>query len=186
MGFPTGGDPVLMDISTSSTTNNLLARLRRQGKRLPHPFLQDENGVPTDDPDALTPPRKGSILPAGGLEAGHKGYSLALLVESLTAGLSNHGRHQPNVRLANTIFLQILDPEAFAGLDPFKDQMDRIVKACAETPPRPGVDRVRLPGERGLNLARAYRRDGVRLAEGILDALAPWAERLGVPMPAPR
>jgi L-lactate dehydrogenase len=186
MGYPTQGDPVMVDISTSSTTNNLLARLRRQGKMLPHPLLMDEDGVPTNDPAALVPPRQGTILPAGGLENGHKGYGLALMVEALTAGLSNRGRHEPSAKFANTIFVQILDPAAFGGTDGFKDQMNRISEACQNTLPRPGVDKVRLPGERGLALARDYHRNGVRLAEGILDALKPWAEKLGVAMPAAR
>jgi LDH2 family malate/lactate/ureidoglycolate dehydrogenase len=185
MGCPTEGDPILVDISTSLTTNNLLARLQRQGKRLPHPFLLDEDGEPTDDPAAVMPPKQGSVLPLGGLESGHKGYGLALMVEALTAGLTDRGRHQPGAKFSNTVFVQILDPEAFGGIDGFKSQMSHIAQACHDTLPRPGIERVRVPGEKGLALAREYGRDGVRLADGIIDALVPWAQRLEVAAPMP-
>jgi LDH2 family malate/lactate/ureidoglycolate dehydrogenase len=184
MGCPTEGDPILVDISTSATTNNLLTRLQRQGKKLPHPLLLDEDGYPTDDPAAVMAPKKGSVLPLGGLDGGHKGYGLALMVEALTAGLTNHGRHESTGKFVNTVFLQILDPEAFGGATGFQSQMSHIAQSCRDTLPRPGVDRVRVPGERGLALARGYAHDGVCLADGILQGLAPWAQRLQVALPA--
>ena len=51
--------------------------------------------------------------------------------------------------------------------------------------PRPGVDRVRLPGERGLRLMREQRERGVALFPTIVPALEAWSAKLGVPMPAP-
>jgi LDH2 family malate/lactate/ureidoglycolate dehydrogenase len=44
---------------------------------------------------------------------------------------------------------------------------------------------VRLPGERGLALKRQASAEGVRLYPGIITALQPWAEKLGVAPPAP-
>ena len=38
---------------------------------------------------------KGTLLPLGGLDAGHKGYALALLVEMATGGLAGFGRADP-------------------------------------------------------------------------------------------
>jgi LDH2 family malate/lactate/ureidoglycolate dehydrogenase len=58
--------------------------------------VQDHLGNPTDDPGVLSEEPKGTLLPTGGLDAGHKGYSLALLIEALTAGLSGHGRVDPS------------------------------------------------------------------------------------------
>jgi hypothetical protein len=55
--------------------------------------------------------------------------------------------------------------------------------ACHDNPPRPGVERVRLPGENGLARKRAAIADGVQLFAGIIDSLRPPAERLGVAMP---
>ena len=44
-GIPTDGVPVLMDISTSATTNGMTNRLHKEGKRLPAPWVMDGYGV---------------------------------------------------------------------------------------------------------------------------------------------
>jgi len=184
-GLPTSGDPVLLDISASLTTNGLTARLHKAGQRLPHAWLQDAQGNATDDPAVLFDEPKGTLLPLGGLEAGHKGYALALLVEALTAGLAGFGRADPAEGWGATVFVLALDPAAFGGRDAFARQMDWLVQACHGATPRPGTSGARLPGERGLALARAQARDGVALHPAILPALETWAARYGVAMPAP-
>jgi len=185
VGFPTPRGPVLIDVSTSITTNGLTGRLYREGRRLPHPWLIDEHGNPSDDPAVLFPPHAGSILPLGGLDAGHKGFALSLMVEALTAGLSGHGRDDPGQRWGNTVFLQVLDPEAFAGGEAFAHQMGWIAEACAGNPPRPGVDAVRLPGQGALARKARQLREGVVLNPAIVPQLSPWLEKYGVAMPAP-
>lgn len=185
VGFPTPRGPVLIDVSTSVTTNGMTGRLYREGRRLPHPWLIDEHGNPSDDPAVLFPPHAGSILPLGGLDAGHKGFALSLMVEALTAGLSGHGRDDPGKRWGNTVFLQVLDPEAFAGSEAFAHQMGWIADACANNPPRQGVDAVRLPGQGALARKARQLSEGVVLNPGIMPQLAPWLEKFGVAAPAP-
>lgn len=184
IGFPTCEGPVLVDVSTSITTNGMTNRLRKEGKRLRHQWLIDENGEPSDDPAVLQAPRKGTILPLGGLDAGHKGYGLALLVEALTAGLAGRGRADPPEPLDASVFLQILDPEAFSGAQAFHRQMDWVAQACVDNPPRKGFDRVRLPGQNGLARRERQLRDGVELEASILPALAQWAEKFRIDPPA--
>jgi len=184
IGFPTDAGPVLVDVSTSITTNGLTNRLRKEGNCLPHHWLIDESGEPSDDPAVLHPPRRGTILPLGGLDAGHKGYGLALLVEALTAGLAGHGRADPLEPLGASVFLQILDPEAFGGGEAFRRQMGWVAQACLDNPPRQGFDRVRLPGQMALARRERQLRDGVELEPSILPALVPWAEKLRVALPA--
>lgn len=81
------------------------------------------------------------------------------------------------------MFLQILDPEAFSGGAAFRRQMDWVAKACLDNPPRPGFERVRLPGQNGLLRRERQLREGVELETSILPALAPWAEKFGVGLP---
>ena len=95
LGFPTAGEPVLVDISASLTTNGMTGRLHRQGKTLASAWLLDAAGNASADPAVLFTNPPGTILPLGGLDAGHKGYGLALLVESLTGGLAGFGRADP-------------------------------------------------------------------------------------------
>ncbi len=184
IGFPTAGDPVLVDISASVTTNGMSARLYKAKQRFAHPWLLDAEGNATDDPAALYTDPPGTILPLGGLEAGHKGYGLALLVEALTDGLAGFGRADPKQGWGATVFVQALDPDAFGGRDAFLRQAEFIAQQCRDNPPRPGVDAVRLPGERAMALRREQLARGVQLHESILPGLEPHAQRLGVALPS--
>lgn len=183
-GIPTGGDPIVLDVCASYTTNSLTLRAFKAGEKLPHAWMQDARGVPTNDPAVLFTEPKGTLLPLGGLDAGHKGYALGLLIEALTGGLAGHGRADPPEGWGATVFVQVLDPEAFGGREAFARQMSWLAQACHDATPRPGGPPVRLPGERGLALARTQRAEGVALHPTILPALAPWAERYRVPLPA--
>jgi LDH2 family malate/lactate/ureidoglycolate dehydrogenase len=182
-GFPTGDKPVLIDISTSATTNGLTNRLHSEGGRLPAKWVIDGHGEPTDDPAALFKEPKGTILPLGGVDSGHKGYGLSLLVEALTGGLSGHGRADAKEGWGATVFLQIIDPKAFGGLDAFTRQTGELARQChASRPSRAGTP-VRTPGERGVRLAEQQREGGVALYPSIMPMLKPWAEKLAIAMP---
>jgi L-lactate dehydrogenase len=183
-GFPTGGTPASVDISTSTTTNGMTGRLYQQGGKLPAPWLIDGKGQPSDDPAVLFNEPKGTILPVGGLDSGHKGYGLSLLVEALTGGLAGHGRADAREGWGATVFLQAIDPVAFAGLEAFERQVGEVARQCRASRPVDAQRPVRLPGERGYQLAAAQAETGVLLHEGILPSLRPWAERYAVAMPA--
>ncbi len=183
-GIPTSGDPVLVDVSTSITSMGFAKQEGMAGRRLPGPWLIDRDGNATDDPGVLSSEPKGALLPLGGLDAGYKGFGLALVVEALTAGLAGFGRADPAEGWGGTVFVQVLDPDAFGGLDAFRRQMDHLVRAAHDSKPRAGVERVRLPGEGGLKRRRNQLAQGVALYPAIIPAVVPWAEKLGVALPS--
>ena len=185
-GIPTRGDPILLDVSASYTTNGLTGRLYNAGEKLPHPWIQDAQGNATDDPAVLFNEPKGTLLPLGGLDAGHKGFALALLVESLTAGLTGFGRADPSEGWGATVFVQVLDPAAFGGTEGFVRQMSGLADACHGATPRPGGPPVRMPGENGMKKFREQSDHGVALHPLIMPALVPWAQKLGIALPAAR
>jgi len=183
-GLPTSGDPILIDISSSITSMGFAIQQGKAGKRLPGAWLIDSEGNATDDPAALSAEPRGALLPLGGLDAGYKGFGLTLLVEALTAGLAGFGRADPQEGWGGTVFVQVLDPDAFGGIGAFRRQMDHMADAAHASKPRPGVERVRLPGEAGLRRLREQRTNGVALYPTIMPALVPWAQKLGVALPA--
>jgi LDH2 family malate/lactate/ureidoglycolate dehydrogenase len=184
-GLPTSGDPLLIDVSTSITSMGFVFQQHAAGRQLPGEWLIDHLGNATRDPGTLANEPKGALLPLGGIDAGHKGFALALLIEAMTAGLAGHGRADPPAGWGGSVFVQVLDPEAFGGLDAFKRQMDVLVDAAHDTPVRPGAEPVRLPGERGFQRYREQLANGVGLYPKILPTLLPWAEQLGVALPSP-
>ena len=177
-GIPTDGDPILIDVSASITTNNMSSRLIAEGRKFEHQWLLDRDGKPTDDPNVLND--GGTILPAGGLDHGQKGYALAILVEALTQGLAGFGRVDKPEGTNASVFLQVIDPSAFAGEAAFVRQTGWLANACRNSPPRPGVDRVRLPGDSAARRKQKALVEGIGLHEGVLHKLIAEAIRLGV------
>jgi LDH2 family malate/lactate/ureidoglycolate dehydrogenase len=184
-GIPTSGDPILIDISASITTNGMSARLLKEGKRFPGLWALDADGRPTDDPATLSTNPPGTLLPVGGTDHGHKGYGLALIVEALTQALGGFGRAEVPTQWGASVFVQVIDPAAFGGVEAFRREAGWLADACRKTPPVPGTDGVRLPGQVGLARKRRAISDGVEVYAGILGALRPYAERDGVTPPVP-
>jgi len=178
VGYWDGEQAVMVDVSTSSTTNNKITQYSRDGKRLEHAWLQDDQGRATDDPTVMQ--RKGTVLPVGGKDNGHKGYGLALTVEALTAGLSGSGRDDASLPWQGTMFIQVIEPDFFAGRDVFAQKMGWVSRKARANRPIDAAHPVRLPGERGLRLMREQQAQGVELADTTVITLNDWATKLGV------
>ncbi len=183
-GIPAAPDPILVDVSMSITTAGMAGRLRATGGRFQDKWLMDRDGTLTDDPWAVKD--GGSILPIGGLDHGHKGFGLALLVEALTQGLAGHGRADGETGWGAGVLVLAFAPSRFAGSEAFLRQTTWLADAAKANRPRDPERPVRLPGQLALARKRAAERDGVALAPVITDALAGLGERYSVALPEPK
>lgn len=181
--WPTATDPVILDVSMSITTNGLVKRRHTEKRPMDGEWLVDAEGRPTDDPGVLFSEPPGALLPLGGLDSGHKGYALALMVEALSNALAGHGRADPREGWSAGVFIQVLNPALFGGAENFLRETTHLAEICRATPPRPGSTSVRLPGEGALQRRREQLRDGVELYSGIIPSLIPWAEKFGAVLP---
>ncbi len=182
-GIPARPDPVLIDVSMSITTAGMAGRLRTTGGRFPHKWLLDRDGTPTDDPWALK--NGGSILPIGGLDHGHKGFGLALLVEALTQGLAGYGRADGETGWGASVLVLAFAPSRFAGEDAFLRQTTWLADAARGSRPADPAKPVRMPGQLALARKREAEANGVPLAPVITDGLGRLAEKYGVALPPP-
>jgi len=183
-GIPTDGDPVILDISMSTTTNGLCMRSKKAGKKLPHPWVKDHKGMVSDDPALIFDDPPGSILPLGGIDSGHKGFALGLLVEAFTSGLGGHGRADGTDDWGASVFVQVQDTDGFCGADAFKREFSWLADACRKSTPASQDAPVRVPGEAGLARRRQALTEGVELFPGIMKSLSGWADKLGVTPPS--
>jgi LDH2 family malate/lactate/ureidoglycolate dehydrogenase len=184
-GIPTEADPVLIDISTSTTSNGLTMRLHKKNERLPHAWVKAANGEATNDPGALFTDPPGTLLPLGGMDLGYKGFALGILIEAKTSALSGHGRADGTDRWGASVFLQLIDPDAFGGKERFLRETSWFADACRKSPVRPGDPPVRMPGERALQRRKQQLAHGVELYPGIMESLRTFAEALNVKAPSP-
>ena len=172
--------PIFMDIATSSVAVTPILALKALGKKLPEKWLVDENGAPTDDPADF--PEKGALLPM----AMHKGYGLALLVETLSAMLSGAAFlsgisdwltdtskpvNQGQAFIALDIATMLPKEEFFTNLRKMTDEIKNAPKAA-------NAEKIRLPGEMAHDKRDKALRDGLLLPDFVLLNLYGLAESI--------
>jgi L-lactate dehydrogenase len=184
-GIPTRSGPIIIDTSMSAIAVGPAKRLAKENKRAPHPWFLDGNGDPSDDPAVLGQDPPGSILPLGGMDLGFKGFALGILVEALTSGLGGSGRAAEIDCWGASVFLQIIDPDAFGGFEALITETQWLKEACRAAPRRPDSPPVRLPGQRAVALREQQLSEGIQLYPGIISALGKWSKHYGVPLPSP-
>jgi L-lactate dehydrogenase len=181
-GFPCEPDPILIDVSTSITTAGMCGKARASNARLAGKWLIDAEGAPTDDPFAMK--RGGAILPIGGLDHGHKGFGLSLLVEALTQGLAGYGRADRPGDWGAGVLVLAFAPTRFAGADAFVRQTSWTANAATAAPAIDPTRPVRLPGQLALERKRRAEGEGLTLEPAIITSLAALGRRFGVALPA--
>ena len=180
VGIPTTGDPILIDMSSSITTVAMSQRLWKAGQEFPGDWAVDAEGHATRDPSVPFNEPKGALLPTGGMNHGHKGYGLALMIEALTQGLGGYGRIEAPAKWGCSVTVQVMNTAAFAGQEAFAQQMQHTAEMCRASRPVAGNTAVRLPGERELGLKKDYLANGVVLADALVDGLKQWCEKFDV------
>lgn len=182
-GIPTGGDPLVLDFSTSMTAVGRLRMAANRGEPIPEGWVTDRAGEPVSDPARyFSEPEETFLLPLGGLLAGHKGFALQLLVEVLAGALSGAGvvTGVDSAREANAIFALALDPEHFVTRSLFTELVQQMVVALKQSPRLPHVTEILLPGERAARERQRRGLVGIPLDQPTRQALQATVERLGL------
>ena len=91
-----------------------------------------------EKPGALFGNPPGAMLPLGGIDLGHKGFALGLMVEVLTARSVRHGPRDKPTGGGSPVFLQVIDPEAFAGVDALKRETSWLGNGLPRQQAAPG------------------------------------------------
>ena len=172
IGFPVNSESgVMVDISASITTNGMTNRKYKAGEKFEHNWLMTAQGKPTNDPAVMfaTPP--GTILAVGGMDHGHKGYGLSLMVEALTAGLAGRGRIDPKEGWGATVHVTLSDINAFSGEAQIMRQMNHVAELCKNNVPIDPAKPVRLPGQSAFTKRESQLKNGVTLHKSIEPSL---------------
>ncbi|KYH36205.1 MAG: malate/lactate dehydrogenase [Candidatus Bathyarchaeota archaeon B23] len=176
IAIPTGGEPFLLDYATSVVAHGKVRQALLKGRRIPRGWIRDKDGGETDDPAALD--AGGWLLPFGG----HKGYCLQLVNELLGAALtgSRSGLDpEEEPPSTNGVFIIALDPDAFVGLEAFRERCEAILRGVKRCEAEAGM-RVMIPGEPEWETRRRRMRGGVPLPEALWSRLVDLAGELGV------
>ena len=189
---PLGPDepPFVFDMATSAIAYGKLENARRTGKPLAHGLVVDETGLPETDPFVAK-----YLMPLGGeqITSGHKGYGLAVMVETFCGPLAGAlwGTHLASVQrigvrpgLGHWFMAWRID--AFRDPEAFADELRQLLAELRATPPAAGYEStgVIAPGD-PENAATAISETlGIALHPSIWTELEELSARLGVPLNA--
>jgi LDH2 family malate/lactate/ureidoglycolate dehydrogenase len=161
-GLPSSLGPIVFDMGTSAFMGTDLAYRERMGQLLPEGVAIDSEGQPTCDPRRAR--GGGALLPFGG----YKGFGLAFIVQAfgLLAGAG------PDPDKDDGYLFVVFKPDLLADLDEFKEQLGELIDRIKATPRQPGVNEIRIPGERAFRSRERALREGIEVDRAIYEALA--------------
>src|ERR1700693_1999947 len=182
IAVPAARHPVIsLDMATTNTAFGKIRLKAQRGEPMPEGWMIDREGKPLTDPKRAS---EGFLVPIGG----PKGYGLALMIGLLAGTLNGaaFGRDVVDYTVdsktpSNTgQSIVAVNIAAFADVQSFKQSVDEVWDVMKSSPTLPGVDEVRLPGERSEQIYRERMASGVPLSDTQRKALDELADRLGI------
>jgi len=184
--IPAGDEkPIVLDMATTVAAYGKVKTKALRGETMPEGWMIDRQGKPLTDPKRA---EEGMLLPLGGMEAGYKGYGLAMIIGLLagTLGGAAMGRdvidfNHDDDSVTNTgQAIAAINVAAFGDVAVFKSAVDALVRDFRGSARIEGVDRIFVPGERSQETRAARTRDGIPIAPALMRGLDQLAEELGI------
>lgn len=164
--FPTLEDPILFDMTTSARAWYALIRAKNNGELLPNNVAIDREGNPTNDPQTAM---DGAMLP---FDEGYKGSGLGMMIELLTGPLVKAAYVDTALDAEYGTTIIAIDPELLVDIDDFKAANTDLIKRIKSSRKKPGVEEIRLPGERAQAAYKDAEKSGmVEVDEVVLKQL---------------
>ena len=164
--------PVVLDMATSIAANGKVQMAKQRGETIPAGWLSDKQGQPITDPARAD---EGTFVPVGE----YKGFGLSLMIGLLGATLNNaaFGRAATQTAVPSNTgqALCAISISQFGDVTEFKRRVDAVVRDIRGSGRLPGVEVIRLPGERSHALRMERMRTGIPIPPGLkaqLDKLA--------------
>lgn len=163
--------PLLLDMTNTVMSMVRMHEHQARDESLPEGAALAADGTPTTDPATAI---AGILLPSG-----HRGFGLALMWEVITGILAGGEVFGSNVGLPGqlarpmgvSLFLMAIDPTASMPYERFVERVDDFIDHLHSSPAAPGMDSVRVPGERSQATARARRSDGIPVPDEVIRSL---------------
>jgi len=181
-----GGQPLLLDMATSSIPLNRVLLRRDTGAPLPPEVALDAAGAMTVDPFAAA-----ALMPLGGAGFGYKGAGLAVMIDILCSAFTGmlHGAMLPSFTAADVAvparlghFFIVFAPGAFQPEDGFAERMRAFLEDLRGQPARPG-QRVLAPGDPEWAAFAERSAHGVPIDAATWACLGEFGQRFGCALP---
>jgi L-2-hydroxycarboxylate dehydrogenase (NAD+) len=173
--------PIVLDMATTVAAYGKVKAKAQRNEMMPEGWMIDRKGKPLLDPKRAD---EGFLMPIGG----YKGYGLSLIVGLLAGTLNGAAmgkevidfNHDESTVTNTGQAIAMIDPAAFGDLTKFKQRVDKLIGELRNSEKMPGVERIWLPGEQSEQKRIQYQRDGIPLAEKLVNQLGDLAQELSI------
>jgi len=173
--------PIVLDMATTVAAYGKVKTTAQRGEQMPEGWMIDREGNPLTDPQKAS---EGFLLPIGG----PKGYGLSLIFGILAGTLNGaaFGKDVVNFNadsksITNTgHFVIALDVSAFADPVQFKKGIDKVWGEMKSSSKLPGVDEIRVPGERLDATIKRNTKVGIPISDSLQTVLIELADQIKV------
>ncbi|MGA7811253.1 Ldh family oxidoreductase [Bradyrhizobium sp.] len=186
VAIPSGDEkPIVLDMATTVAAYGKVKTKALRGEMMPEGWMIDREGKPLTDPKRA---EEGMLLPLGGMEAGYKGYGLAVIIGLLAGTLGGAAmgsdvidfNHDDDSVTNTGQAIAAINVAAFGDIAVFKAAVDALVRDLRGSARMPGVERIFVPGERSQQTREARARDGIPIAPALMRGLDQVADELGM------
>lgn len=177
-----GEVPIIMDMATCAIAEGKIKVARAAGQSLPKGCLVNGEGRPSTDPEDYYRDPPGALLPM----AGHKGFALALVADIFAGALSGAGCSSDGVdRIANSLFMILVDPECFCGRDFYLQQVNNLTNWVKSSKLMEGFDEILLPGDPEATTHQKRSEDGIPIDDFTWEKIRAIASAKNLAIPQP-
>ena len=171
-----------LDMSVATVAGGKVYAARQRGESIPANWLVGGDGRPTTDPSGY--PEVGALQPA----AAHKGYGLALMIETLSGLLTGAGVTRqigswlwddPSKATNHGAAFLVIDVNAIMPMKDFVRRAEGLVDEIHAAPRADGVEKLLLPGELEWSRLDQAQKEGIALPSDVVASLRESATMSG-------
>ena len=176
VGIPQqGGEPVILDITTSMVAEGKLMVAMNKGESVPSGWIVDAQGRPTTDPKDFY--AGGALLTVGG----HKGSGLSMITDLLAGALTMGRSSDPSdTAIRNNMLSIYIAPAVYDRDGRVLAEVRRFVDWVKASPPADPAQPVLAPGEIERTTRAKRSRDGVPLDDATWNDIVAAANSVGI------
>ena len=169
----------MLDMAISTVAGGKVYAACQRGEPIPDNWIIDRSGKPTTDSSLY--PADAALAPMGN----HKGYGIALLIETLsglltgaafTWGVKAWIQDDPAEPTHHGGAFLAIDVAAIMPSDEFHERVRALVDEIHQAPTADGVDQVFLPGDMEWGRRRDAIENGIPLPDDVIQALREVAQ----------
>ena len=179
------GPPFMLDMTMTVVAGGKIEQKHIRNEPMPEGWVIDQQGEYVTDPARYKDdPENTGVLPLGGMQFGHKGYGLGMMVEMLVGPLSYAGCTKSASGSGGGVMILAINIEDFLDLASYEQEVEDLAQWVCSARPLPNVKKVYAPGEIEQESYARLIKEGIDLPEPTWLAIGEVAEEMGVKMPA--